>query len=102
MGLKIRGQRVSCSILPILPILVEGQQVQPIKKLHGYPLEEIRVKQPRTLHRVIIHVQLRDKILVLHGFTKVEGQETPKKELEQALARYQAMTATHGESKRHE
>ena len=72
------------------------------KKLHGYPLEEIRVKQSRTLHRVIIHVKLKDKILVLHGFTKVEGQETPKKELEQALARYKAMTATHGESKRHE
>ena len=38
------------------------------KKLHGYPMEEIRVKQSNNLHRVLIHVQIGDKILILHGF----------------------------------
>ena len=66
------------------------------KKLHGYPLEEIRVKQSRSLHRVIIHVKLKDKILVLHGFTKKEGEATPIKELDLALARFKAMTTTQG------
>ncbi len=58
------------------------------RKLHGYPLEEVRVKESRYLHRVIIKVRFRDSIIVLHGFTKKEGQKTPKKELEIAYRRY--------------
>lgn len=58
------------------------------KKLHGYPMEEIRVKQSRNLHRVIIHVQIDTIIVVLHGFTKKEGEATPKKELQIAYQRY--------------
>ena len=52
------------------------------KKLHGYPMEEIRVKESRNLHRVIIHAQIGQAIIVLHGFTKKEGQATPQKEIE--------------------
>jgi phage-related protein len=61
------------------------------RKLHGYPLEEIRVKESRNLHRVIIKVRLEDRVIVLHGFTKKEGQKTPAKELEIAYQRYQLM-----------
>ncbi|MBF0195875.1 MAG: type II toxin-antitoxin system RelE/ParE family toxin [Magnetococcales bacterium] len=58
------------------------------RKLHSYPLEEIRVKESRNLHRVIIKVRFRESVIVLHGFTKKEGQKTPKKELEIAYNRY--------------
>ena len=58
------------------------------RKLHGYPLEEIRVKESKKLHRVIIKVRIKDSVIVLHGFTKKEGQKTPKKELEIAVNRY--------------
>lgn len=58
------------------------------RKLHGYPLEEIRVKESKKLHRVIIKVRIRDSILLLHGFTKKEGEETPQKELDIAYRRY--------------
>ena len=58
------------------------------RKLHGYPLEEIRIKERKNLHRVIIKVRIRDAIIVLHGFTKREGENTPQKELEIALERY--------------
>ncbi|MBF0382749.1 MAG: type II toxin-antitoxin system RelE/ParE family toxin [Magnetococcales bacterium] len=58
------------------------------RKLHGYPLEEVRVKESRNLHRVIIKVRFRDSVIILHGFTKKEGQETAKKELEIAYKRY--------------
>lgn len=58
------------------------------RKIHGYPLEEIRVKESRRLHRVLIKIKLSDCIIVLHGFTKKEGQATPKKELEIAYQRW--------------
>ena len=58
------------------------------RKLHGYPLEEIRVKESKRLHRVVIKTKIRDSVVVLHGFTKKEGQATPKKELEVAYQRY--------------
>ncbi len=61
------------------------------KKLHGYPMEEIRVKQSHNLHRVIIHVQLEQAILILHGFTKKEGTPTPQKEIDIALERFSQM-----------
>lgn len=64
----------------------------PFRKLHGYPLEEIRVKESRNLHRVIIKVHIRDKVVVLHGFTKKEGQKTPEKELKIAYERYMRLT----------
>jgi len=62
------------------------------RKLYRYPLEEIRVKESNNLHRVIIKVKIRDKIIVLHGFTKKEGQKTPSKELEIAYQRYRSLT----------
>ena len=58
------------------------------RKLHSYPLEEVRVKESKNLHRVILKVRFRDSVIVLHGFTKKEGQKTPKKELEIAYRRY--------------
>lgn len=57
------------------------------RKLHGYPMEEIRIKQSHNLHRVIIHVQFESLIIVLHGFTKKEGESTPEKELKVAYER---------------
>lgn len=69
--------------------LAEGGEMKGVafKKLHDYPLEEIRVKQSRNLHRVILHVQVGKRIIVLHGFTKKEGSATPKKELDIAYQR---------------
>ena len=61
------------------------------RKLQGYPLEEIRVKESRNLHRVVIKMKFGDRVIVLHGFTKKEGQKTPKKELEIAYQRYQLL-----------
>lgn len=58
------------------------------KKLHGYPLEEVRVKESKNLHRIIIKTKIGDSVIVLHGFTKREGEPTPKKELEIAYERY--------------
>jgi len=58
------------------------------KKLHGYPLEEIRVKESNNLHRVIIHIKFKKIVLILHGFTKKEGRKTPEKELEIAHKRF--------------
>lgn len=57
------------------------------KKLHGYPMEEIRVKESKNLHRLIIQTRIGDLIVVLHGFTKKEGEPTPRKELEIAYRR---------------
>lgn len=57
------------------------------KKLHGYPMEEIRVKESRNLHRLIIQTRIGDLIIVLHGFTKKEGEATSQKELEIAYRR---------------
>lgn len=57
------------------------------KKLHGYPMEEIRVKESKKLHRLIIQTRIGDLIVVLHGFTKREGEPTPQKELEIAYRR---------------
>lgn len=62
------------------------------RKLRGYPLEEIRVKESKKLHRVIIKTRIGDSIIVLHGFTKKEGQATPKKELDTAYHRWLAVT----------
>lgn len=62
------------------------------RKLHGYPMEEISVKESRSLHRVIIKTKVGDSIIVLHGFTKKEGQATPKKELEVAYQRLLTLT----------
>lgn len=61
------------------------------KKLHGYPMEEIRVKQSKNLHRIIIHVRIKTVVFILHGFTKKEGQATPIKELEIAHERLKAL-----------
>jgi len=58
------------------------------RKLYKYPLEEIRVKESKKLHRVIIKVRIKDSVIVLHGFTKKEGQKTDQKELNIALERY--------------
>ena len=57
------------------------------RKLHGYPMEEIRIKESRNLHRLILHIKIKDCVHVLHGFTKKEGQKTPEKELEIAYNR---------------
>ncbi|MBF0530129.1 MAG: type II toxin-antitoxin system RelE/ParE family toxin [Deltaproteobacteria bacterium] len=57
------------------------------RKLHDYPLEEIRIKSSKNLYWLIIHVKPDDMIIVLHGFIKREGEETPKKELEIAYNR---------------
>ena len=67
----------------------EGKDTNGIafRKLHDYPMEEIRVKSSRNLHRLVIQVRIGDSILVLHGFTKKEGQATPQKELEIAKER---------------
>jgi len=62
------------------------------RKLHGFPLEEIRVKESKKLHRVIIKVRIKEKIVVLHGFTKKEGQKTPPKEIEIAYQRFLTLT----------
>ena len=51
------------------------------------PMEEIRVKESKNLHRLIIHTRIGDLIVVLHGFTKKEGKSTPQKELEIAYQR---------------
>ena len=61
------------------------------RKLHDYPLEEVRVKEFRNLHRVIIKVKIKGRVIILHGFTKKEGQKTPKRELNIAYQRYQKM-----------
>lgn len=68
----------------------EGKLTQgkAFKKLFGYPLEEVRVKHSNNLHRVIIHVRIKDSIYVLHAFTKKEGEETPSKELKIAHERF--------------
>ena len=58
------------------------------RKLHGYPLEEIRIKESKNLHRVIIKVRMKDSVVVLHGFTEKEGQKIDTKELDIALERY--------------
>jgi len=57
------------------------------RKLHGYPMEEIRVKESKNLHRVIIRTRIGHSIVVLHGFTKKEGQATPERELKIAHQR---------------
>lgn len=58
------------------------------RKLHGYPLEEVRVKESKNLHRIIIKTRIGDKVIVLHGFTKKEGEKTPQKDLDVAYSRY--------------
>jgi len=63
------------------------------RKLHGYPLEEVRVKESKNLHRVIIKTRIGTDIIVLHGFTKKEGSPTPKKELDIAFERYIKLTS---------
>lgn len=83
--------KIRARILQYLDHIVENDGLLrgvAFRKLHRYPLEEIRVKESKNLHRVIIKVQIKKVVIVLHGFTKKEGQKTPQKELDIALARY--------------
>lgn len=57
------------------------------RKLHSYPMEEIRIKESKNLHRLILQIKIKDCVHVLHGFTKKEGQKTPEKELKIAYQR---------------
>ncbi|MBF0550408.1 MAG: type II toxin-antitoxin system RelE/ParE family toxin [Deltaproteobacteria bacterium] len=63
------------------------------KKLHDYPLEEIRIKSSKNLYRLIIHVKPGNMVIVLHGFIKREGEGTPQKELEIAYNRLLTLTS---------
>ncbi|MBF0275636.1 MAG: type II toxin-antitoxin system RelE/ParE family toxin [Nitrospinae bacterium] len=85
------SDKVNSRILLYLRHLAENEgKMEGIafRKLHSYPLEEIRVKESKNLHRVILKVRFKKSVIVLHGFTKKEGQKTPRKELEIAYKRY--------------
>ena len=51
-------------------------------------MEEIRIKSSNYLHRLILHIRKGEAILVLHGFTKKEGNKTRLKELEFAYKNF--------------
>ena len=73
------------------------------KKLHSYPFEEIRVKESKKLHRIVIQIRVKDTIIVLHGFTKQEGmnEKAHKKlldrELKEAQRRYERLVSATSE-----
>ena len=73
------------------------------KKLHSYPFEEIRVKESKKLHRIVIQIRVKETIIVLHGFTKQEGmnEKAHKKrlnrELKEAKRRYDLLIGANSE-----
>lgn len=58
------------------------------KKLHGYPLCELRQKNRKRLIRIFYFAYLQEKLVLLHVFEKKEGEETPKVEIEEAYHNY--------------
>lgn len=73
------------------------------RKLHDSPFEEIRVKESKKLHRVIIQVRFNELVICLHGFTKKEGMGTKEhkklvaKAIEEATRRYNKLLNTENE-----
>lgn len=71
--------------------VLDGFNFKPLK---GYPFKEIRVKVSKSLFRVIVHIVVNDKIIVLHVFQKQEGMKPKEhrklvaKEFEEAQRRY--------------
>jgi phage-related protein len=63
------------------------------KKISGTPLWEIRILGKDNL-RVIYIVQIKDEIVILHGFNK-KSQKTPIKEIKIALKRSQEWKPNH-------
>jgi phage-related protein len=58
-----------------------------VSKLRGYPLQEIRVKEKKDLHRIIIKIRLNDAFVLLHAFTKPEGYKKGDKKVNQMIDR---------------
>ncbi|HBI97151.1 MAG: hypothetical protein US83_C0007G0049 [Candidatus Falkowbacteria bacterium GW2011_GWC2_38_22] len=58
------------------------------KNMRGYDFSEIRVKISKNLHRIIYCIWQDDYLVLLHAFSKKEGEETPKKELVIAQEKY--------------
>lgn len=64
------------------------------RKLKNCLFEEIRIKESKSLHRVIIQIRFNDLIICLHGFTKKEAMNNKEhkkllaKEIKEAIRRY--------------
>lgn len=60
-----------------------------VKKMRGYHFSEVRIKFSRNLYRVLYIVWHQQYMVLLHMFSKKEGEETPERELRVAEQRYQ-------------
>ena len=64
------------------------------KVLTGYPFKQIRVRVSKDLFRVLVHIVVNDKIIILHIFSKREGMKPKEhkklvaKEYKEAQRRY--------------
>ena len=71
--------------------VLDGFNFKPLK---GYPFKEIRVKVSNNLYRVIVHIVVNGKIIVLHIFSKHEDMKAKdhkkliEKEFKEAQRRY--------------
>ena len=84
------GKQQQVKVLRIFQYLEEyGLQtiIPHLRKLKGTPLWEIRIRGKDNI-RLIYVVPFKKFVLVLHGFLK-KTRETPRKEIEIALGRYQ-------------
>ena len=63
------------------------------KKLTGTPFWEIRILGKDNL-RVVYISQVKDEVIVLHGFIK-KSQKTPDKEIDIAFKRFQNWKLNH-------
>ena len=63
------------------------------KKLSGTPFWEIRILGKDNL-RVIYIIQLKDEVIILHGFVK-KSQKTSSKEINIAFKRFQDWKSNH-------
>ncbi len=64
-------------------------QSKPMKSIHKYAFK-IRVKDSKGAYRIIYVLNLGDKILIPHAFTK-KTQKTPLKEIELSIRRLQEL-----------
>lgn len=58
------------------------------KNIRGYHFSEIRIKISKNLYRVLYCVWKNEYMVLLHLFSKKEGEKTPTKELNKAESRY--------------
>lgn len=92
--IKSLDNEIKREIGSLLMMLQSGRklgepQSKPMKSIHKNAFE-LRVKDRHGAYRVIYILNIGDKILIPHAFTK-KTQKTPQKEIELSLKRLQEL-----------